>query len=169
LGTYKVGDIVDCEVRGIADFGIFVKFLNTSDNAPLIEGLVHISELDWQLIENPKDLYKVGDKIKAKIISVENGRISLSIKQLKANPWDEIKKKYKKGQIVEGEVVKFNPFGAFVKIDKDIQALIHISEFGSEEKMKEKLELNKTYKFKILQMEPKEFKMALKLAENKNE
>lgn len=167
LKQYKVGDVVDAEVRGVADFGIFVKILNTNKDSPLIEGLVHISELDWQLIENPHDLYKVGDKVKAKIISIDDGRISLSIKQLKPNPWDEVEKKYKKGQIVKGRVVKFNSFGAFVKLDLDIQGLVHVSEFGSEEKMKEKLSLNKVYDFQIVQIEPKNFKMALKLAEEK--
>jgi len=124
--------------------------------------LIHISEIDWQIIDNPGEFFKVGDKVKAKIVEIENNKISLSTKALKKNPWTEIKDKYKNGQIIKGKVTKFNPFGAFIQIDKNIQGLTHISEFGTEEKMKETLKLNKEYKFKILSIKPLEYRMALK-------
>ncbi|RLC35083.1 MAG: 30S ribosomal protein S1 [Candidatus Nealsonbacteria bacterium] len=161
LKKYKVGDIVEGEITGIVDFGAFVKFGKEE-----LEGLIHISELDWQLIEDPADIVQVGDKIKAKIIEItEDGRVSLSLKALKKDPWENLKEKYKKEDTVEGKVTKFNPFGAFVEIEPKIQGLAHISEFGTRSKMEEKLKIGETYKFKILQIEPKEHKMTLTLIE----
>ena len=122
---------------------------------------MHISELDYQLVENPHDIIKEGDKIKAKIINIDKNKISLSIKALKENPWEKIKDKYKTNQIVKGTITKFNPFGAFVQLDKYIHGLAHISEFGDEENMKKTLEIGKKYDFKILSIKPKEYKMSL--------
>ncbi len=152
---YSVGDDVDCEVTGIVDFGIFLKIEDG------LEGLAHISELDWGLVEDPKQLVKVGEKIKARIIEIKDGKISLSIKALKQNPWEGIEKKYKKDDIVDGVVIKFNKYGALVSIEEGIAGLAHVSEFGDEEKLKAALELGKTYKFKISLFEPKEHKMTL--------
>lgn len=155
IEKYKVGDIVEGTVTGIVDFGAFIKFDN-------IEGLVHVSELAYQLVESPRDVINVGDKVKAKIIDIDNDKISLSIKALKKDPWDNIEGKYKVGQIVKATVTKFNPFGAFVQLDKYIHGLVHISEFGTENKMEEALELGKKYDFKILSIKPKEYRLALK-------
>jgi len=130
----------------------------------IIEGLIHISEIDWQLIEDPRQILKVGQEVTAKIIGIEGDRLSLSLKALKKDPWSEIDSKYQKGQQIKGTVTKFNPFGAFVQLDKDIHGLIHISEFGNEETMKQNLEIGKEYEFKILSIEPKVHKMALALA-----
>lgn len=165
LANYKLGDVIEGEVAGVVDFGIFIRF-TPPESSQILEGLVHISELDWQLIENPRDIVKVGQKVKAKIIGIDNGRLSLSIKALKKDPWENIEKEYKKGQIVKGKITKFNPFGAFVHLNKAIQGLIHISEFRSIEKMQQQLELDKEYKFKIISLEPKLHKMALSLAED---
>lgn len=155
LKKYKVGDIVDGTITGIVDFGVFVKFDN-------LEGLVHISELAYQLIENPHDLVKIGEKIKAKIIEINRDKVSLSIKDLKKNPWEKVRDKYETDQIIKGTVTKFNPFGAFVQLDKNIHGLAHISEFGTEAKMKEVLEIGKKYNFKIISIKPSEYRMALK-------
>jgi len=95
-------------------------------------------------------------------VEIEGDKVSLSTKALKENPWEKVRDKYKSGQIVEGKVTKFNPFGAFVKLDKNIQGLTHISEFGTEKKMKETLEIDKTYNFKIISIKPSEYRMALK-------
>ena len=164
LARYGVGQIIEGTVSGIVDFGAFVTFDG-------IEGLIHISELGWQLVERPDDVVKIGDSVKAKIIAIENDRVSLSLKALKQNPWEEAAKRYKKGDVVEGTVSKFNPFGAFVKIDPEIQGLAHISEFKSYEDMTSVLEISKSQRFKVTMFEPKEFKMALRLltAEEKNE
>jgi len=155
LEKYKVGDVVEGIVTGIVDFGVFIKFDE-------LEGLIHISEIDWQIIDNPAELFKVGDKVKAKIVEIEGDKVSLSTRALKDNPWEKISGKYETGQIVKGEVTKFNPFGVFVKLDKNIQGLAHISEFGTEKKMRETLELGKKYEFKIISIKPSEYRMALK-------
>lgn len=162
IKQWKVGDVIDGKVKGIVDFGIFVGF---NDD---LEGLVHISEISWQQIDNPRKTHKVGDKIKAEIIAIDNGRISLSMKSLKKDPWIEAKNKYKVGKIIEGKVTKINPFGAFVALDKNIQGLIHISEFaGREREMKDTLKVNKLYKFKILSFEPEEHRLGLALVTKK--
>lgn len=155
IGKYSVGDEVLGEVTGIVDFGVFMKIEEG------LEGLVHISEIDWALVENPKAMFKVGDKIRVKIIEIKDGKISLSIKALKPNPWVEAEKKYHKDDVVQGIVIKFNKHGALASIEEGIAGLVHISEFGSEEKLREKLELGKTYTFKITLFDTKEQKMAL--------
>jgi ribosomal protein S1 len=155
VSQYNVGDIIEGEVTGIVDFGIFVKI---ADN---LEGLAHISELDWALVENPGDLFKVGQKIAAQIINIADGKISLSIKTLKPNPWNDVKDKYHVGDIVRGVVIKFNKHGALVSIEEGVAGLVHISKFESETDMKSKLELGKTYPFQILLFEPRDHRLIL--------
>lgn len=152
---YSVGDDLDCEVAGVVDFGVFLKIENG------LEGLVHISEIDWGLIEDPRKLFKVGDKVKARIIEIKDGKISLSLKAFKENPWNEFDGKLKKGDIVSGVVIKFNKHGALVSIKEGVAGLVHNSSFGSEEKLRETLELGKTYNFQINIFDPKDQKMTL--------
>lgn len=161
VDKYTLGDELDGEVTGIVDFGIFIKIEEG------LEGLVHISEIDWALVENPRTLYKVSDKVKVKIIDIKDGKVSLSIKALKENPWVSASKKYKKDDEVNGVVIKFNKHGALASIEEGVAGLVHISEFGSEDKLREKLELGKTYDFKITLFDPKEQKMALTYIEKK--
>ncbi len=155
IGKYALGDEVTGEVTGMVDFGVFVKIEEG------LEGLVHISEIDWALVENPKLLFHIGEKVKVKIIEIKDGKISLSIKALKENPWNEAEKKYKKDDVVEGVIIKFNKHGALASIEEGIAGLVHISEFGSDEKLHQKLELGKNYKFKITMFDAKEQKMTL--------
>ncbi len=162
LKNYKVGDMVEGEITGIVNFGAFIKFPSTPGNEKL-EGLIHISELDWQLIEDPSRVVKVGQKVKAKIIDISNNKISLSLKALKKNPWQDIEKKYKKGDVIKGKAIKINPFGVFIQISPKIQGLSHISEFGSQEKMEEALKIGEKYDFQILSIEPIKHRMSLKL------
>ncbi len=159
LVAYQAGQVVDGIISGVTDFGAFMKF---ADN-PSIEGLIHISELDHKLIENPKEIVKIGDAVKAKIIEIKEGRVSLSLKVLKPNPWDTIGEKYQAGQELTGIVTRFNPFGAFIGLDQDIQGLIHVSEFGSVEEMKKQIELGKQYQFRIELMKPQEKRIILKM------
>lgn len=161
MDKYVLGDELQGEVTGIVDFGIFVKIEDG------LEGLVHISEIDWGLVDDPHKFAKVGDKVKVKVIEIKEGKISLSIKALKENPWNEAAKKYKKDDVVSGVIIKFNKHGALASIEEGIAGLVHISEFGSEEKLREKLELGKTYNFKINIFDPKEQKMALSFVESK--
>ena len=155
IGKYKVEDEVSGTVTGIVDFGVFVKLEDG------LEGLVHISEIDWSLVEDPRLLFKVGDKVKVKVIEIKEGKISLSLKALKENPWVAAKAKYKKDKIVEGVIIKYNKHGALASVEEGIAGLVHISEFGTEAKLRQALELGKSYSFKITLFDPKEQKMAL--------
>lgn len=159
VAHYALGDELMGEVTGLVDFGIFIKLEEG------LEGLVHISEIDWGLVENPKMMFKIGEKVKVKVIEIKDDKISLSIKALKDNPWKEAEKKYKKDAIVEGVIIKFNKYGALASIEEGVAGLVHVSEFGSEEKLREKLEMGKTYSFKITLFDPKEQKMALAFVE----
>ncbi len=152
---YKVGDVVEGEVTGVVEFGIFIKIEEG------LEGLAHISELDWALVESPAALFKVGERHKAKIIAVDGDKISLSIKALKPDPWDLGKEKHKKGDIVEAKVLRLNKFGALILLDSGIYGLAHISEFGTEKKMREMVEAGKRYVFQIVVFHPEDRKLSL--------
>ncbi len=161
IGKYTLGAEIECEVAGIVDFGVFLKIEEG------LEGLVHISELDWGLVEDPRSMFKIGDKIKAKIIEIKDGKISLSIKALKENPWNEFEGKLQKGDIIKGVVIKFNKHGALVSIKEGVAGLVHNSNFGTEAKLREHLELGKTYNFQITLFEPKDQRMTLTFLEEK--
>lgn len=155
VSKYEVGDVLNGEVTGAVDFGVFVKIEDG------LEGLVHISELDWGLVEDTRSLYKVGDKVKVKVIEVKDDKISLSIKQLRENPWNEAANKYKKDDIVNGVVIKYNKHGALASIEEGVAGLVHISEFENEEDLKNTLPLGGVQKFKITLFEPKDQRMTL--------
>jgi small subunit ribosomal protein S1 len=164
LARFQVGDIVEGEITGVVDFGAFIKFpVDEAEKEP-IEGLIHISEIDWQIIEDPAQVLKVGDKVKAKIVDLSQGRASLSLKALKEDPWQEVEKRHSKFDTVQGKVTKLNPFGAFVEIEEKIQGLCHISEFGTKSKMEETIKPGQTYNFQILELNPAEHRMSLRLA-----
>jgi len=152
---YNVGDVIEGEVTSAVDFGIFVKIEDE------LEGLIHISEISWSLVKDPKTLFKQGDKTKVKIIEIENGKISLSIKALTQNPWEKASEKYKKGDEVSGVIIKFNKHGALASIEEGVAGLVHVSEFENEEKLRETLEIGKSYLFKINIFEPNSQKMTL--------
>ncbi|MEK7164421.1 MAG: S1 RNA-binding domain-containing protein [Patescibacteria group bacterium] len=162
LAQYKVGSEVEGVVTGVVDFGAFVEF---GDG---LEGLVHISELAWQRIDNPSDIVKVGDKIKAKIISLDDNRVSLSIKQMMSDPWRDVGNKYKVGQIVSGKVLKLSPYGAFVELDKDIHGLAHVSELSGKtgKTPAQLLKAGETKEFKIISLEPGAHRLGLALADS---
>lgn len=158
LDKYKVGDTVEGVITAIADFGVFVKFDN-------LEGLVHISEIAWQRIDHPRDLVKVGDAVKAEIIGIEGSKLFLSMKKLIQDPWKAVGEKYKVGDTVEGKVLKVNPFGFFVELDRDIHGLAHISEL-SKKPIKNVADIGKvgdTLKFKIVSIEPEQHRLGLSL------
>ncbi len=154
-GDYNVGEEVTGTVTGVVEFGIFVKL------AGGIEGLVHKSEIDWGLVEDTHNHAKVGEVINAKIIEIKAGKISLSLKAMRENPWKEASTKYKKTDIVSGLVIKYNKHGALVSIEEGVAGLVHMSEFGSEEALRAKISLGKMYKFEITLFEPNEQKMTL--------
>lgn len=159
IAKYNVGDVIDGIVSGIADFGAFVKF---ADN-PSVEGLIHISELDWRLIDNPKEVVSVDESIKAKIIEIKDNKIFLSLKALKASPWETVADKIKQGEEVSGTLYKTNPFGAYIDLGNDIYGLIHVSEFGSLDELRKQLEAGKKHQFIVDAVKPEEKRINLKL------
>jgi len=174
IAGLHVGDTISGEVSGVVDFGAFVKFTpaeaESDDEDEKLEGLIHISELAWQLIDNPREVIKVGDRTEAKIIGIDDTRISLSIKALKEDPWTKITQKYSVGEIYKGKVDKINHFGAFVYLDSDIHGLAHISEFQEMypgKKLDDKIVQKEEYMWKVLSIEPKEHRMGLVLMDEK--
>jgi len=159
VGKYNLGDEIECDVAGIVDFGIFLK---VEDG---LEGLVHISEIDWGLVEDPRTMFKLGQKVKAKIIEIKDNKISLSIKALKENPWKSFEDKLKKGDVIKGVVIKYNKHGALVSIREGVAGLVHNSLFGGDAKLREKLELGKTYNFAVTLFDAKEQRMTLSMAD----
>ncbi len=119
----KPGDVVRGVVTGVVDFGAFV-------NVDGIEGLIHISEISWERVNNPSDYVKVGDTVEAKIISIDKERLSLSIKQLTEDPWAKEVEQFKKGDAAEGTVTRITPFGAFVQLSPAVEALVHVTELS---------------------------------------
>jgi len=161
IDKYQVGDTATGEVTGVVDFGVFVKLEQG------LEGLAHISELDWGLVEDPHTLFNVGDSVKVKIIEIKDGKISLSIKALKENPWHTASDRYTKGMEVPGVVIKYNKHGALASIEEGVAGLVHVSEFETPAALRETLELGKTYPFTISLFEPKEQRMTLTYAGKK--
>lgn len=163
LEKFKEGDVISGEITGVTDFGAFVKF------GEGLEGLVHISELDWRLISDPKDSLRVGDKVKAKIIKIAHNEVSLSIKALKKDPWENIEKDYPAGKHVKATIREIHPFGAFAFLSDSIHGLVHISQFGSQKRMDQTLEIGKEYEFEIISLESKDHRMGLKLLNQKGD
>ncbi len=165
ISKYKIGTVVEGTITAITDFGVFVSF---GEN---LEGLIHISELAWQRIDSPADLFKVGEKIKAEVISQEGAKIFLSAKKLMKDPWENVAEKYKVGDLTKGKVLKVNPFGLFVSLDEDIHGLAHISQLGlaPKQRINEKFKTKETYNFRIVSIEPKEHRLGLKYDPADNE
>lgn len=159
ISQYKIGQTVKGKITGVVDFGAFVEF---DDN---MEGLVHISEIAWQRIDNPRDFIKIGDEVEAKIIEIDGSKISLSLKALQEDPWKAVVKKYKIGDKVKGKVLKVNDFGAFVKLDKDIHGLAHISELADYpiKTAAEVIKIGDSYEFKVVSIEPNEHRLGLSI------
>lgn len=158
----KVGDKVTGVVTGVVDFGVFV-------NVEGIEGLVHISEISWERVNNPSDYVKVGQAIEAKIISIDKDRLSLSIKQLIQDPWLDEVEQFKSGASVEGTVTRITPFGAFVQISSAVEALVHISELGDGNDVdpEKVFTLNERKSFVVLDVDKDNRKISLSLADKK--
>ena len=157
----KVGDTVEGVITGVVDFGAFV-------NVGGIEGLVHISEISWERVNNPGDYVKVGDKIEAKIIAIDKDRLSLSMKQLQEDPWLKEVEAFKSGDDVEGTVTRITPFGAFVQISPSVEALVHVSELGGDTADPEKVfTLNERKAFTVLEIDKENRKISLSLKKAK--
>jgi small subunit ribosomal protein S1 len=154
----KVGDTVTGVATGVVDYGVFV-------NVEGIEGLVHISEISWERVNNPADYVKVGQSIEAKIIAIDKDRLSLSMKQLSEDPWMSEVDQFKPGDKVEGTVTRITPFGAFVQISPAVEALVHVSELGEGDTAdpEKVFTLNERKEFVVLEIEKDSRKISLGL------
>ena len=159
---FKVGEKVKGTISNITDFGIFVLL------KPGIDGLVHVSDLSWtEHIEHPGDIYKRGETIEAIIlgVDVDNKKISLGIKQLLQNPWEDIKNRFKINDLVNGEVSRITNFGIFVKLEGGIEGLVHISELGDLKKEDKKIEdvykIGEKHQFRVIKVSKEEHKLGL--------
>lgn len=140
LEMVTVGDKFDGTVSGIMPFGVFVtvnvpmKAKPKDEEMAKVEGLIHISEISWEKVEDPNVMFKVGQEVKVQVIGIDkaNGKLNLSIKQMTNDPWTEIEKKYAVGTKHTGKVVRIAPYGIFVNFDKGVDGLIHISKKPAE-------------------------------------
>ena len=154
------GDTVTGVVTGVVDFGVFV-------NVEGIEGLIHISEISWERVNNPSDYVKVGQTIEAKIIAIDKERLSLSMKQLTKDPWLDEVEQFKPGEKVEGTVTRITPFGAFVQLSPAVEALVHVSELGGDGTDPEKVfTLNERKEFTVLDIDKENRKISLSLGKS---
>jgi small subunit ribosomal protein S1 len=153
-----IGDSVQGVATGVVDYGVFV-------NVEGIEGLVHISEISWERVNNPNDYVKVGQTIEAKIIAIDKDRLSLSMKQLTKDPWMSEVDQFKSGDKVEGTVTRITPFGAFVQISPAVEALVHVSELGEGDTAdpEKVFTLNERKEFVVLEVEKESRKISLGL------
>ena len=157
----SVGDTIKGIVTGVVDFGVFV-------NVEGIEGLIHISEISWERVNNPSDYVKVGQIVEAKIIAIDKERLSLSMKQLTKDPWLDEVEQFKSGEDVEGTVTRITPFGAFVQLSPAVEALVHVSELGGDGTDPEKVfTLNERKTFTVLEIDKDNRKISLSLAGGK--
>jgi small subunit ribosomal protein S1 len=165
ISQINIGSQIDGTITALADFGAFVKFAPQTGSETSLEGLVHISEIAWQRIDHPKDLLKAGQDVKAEIIGIEGSKIFLSMKKLIEDPWSGVEKKYNVGDVVTGTILKINPFGFFVELDKDIHGLAHVSELSSSpvEDTRTLGTIGEVREFKIVSIEAKEHRLGLSI------
>jgi ribosomal protein S1 len=123
--TIKVGDVVEGTVKNVTDFGAFIDLGGC-------DGLLHISEMSWGRVENPKKVFKVGDVVKVLIKDISGTKIALSLKFEDANPWKDAAVKYAVGNVVTGKVARMTDFGAFIELEAGIDALLHVSQISKE-------------------------------------
>ena len=156
LKKFNVGDMVDGTITEVTDFGAFVKL---SDN---LDALIHSSEIDWKFIEDPREVLHIGDKIKAKVINLDGGRVALSLKALKSDPWEKVEEKFQVGQKVKGKVIKVRSSGAFVELIESIVGFLPAAELG-DKKLEETVEVGKEYGLAIVSIDVKDHKIVLTL------
>lgn len=158
LSTLKVGDIVEWVVSGILTYGLFITFNG-------LEWLVHVSEIDWGHVNDPSKFAKVGQKLKVKVIGLENEKISLSIKKLQENPWDVLERKYKTWDVIKAPISRISQFGAFMELEGGIQWLIHLSEIshGVVKDIRDFIKVWQEVEAKVINFEPKEKRIGLSL------
>lgn len=160
IDKLEINQKVKGKVTGVVDFGIFM-------NINGIEGLVHISEISWDRVEDPSKFAKVGDELEVVVIGKEHDKISLSLKRLKEDPWAKEVADVKIGDLIEGEVTRITPFGAFVRIAPSVEALVHISELSDDHiaNPSEVVSVGEKHSFKVISVDIENHKLALSLKE----
>jgi len=160
IDELKEGEVRTGRVTSLADFGAFVN-INGAD------GLVHLSEISWDRIQHPSEVLKVGQEVKVKVISIDRDkkRIGLSIRQLQEDPWNQRVAKYQVGQLIEATITRLTKFGAFARLEEDMEGLIHISEISEKriEHPKEVLHENDTVTLRIIKIDPENHRIGLSL------
>jgi small subunit ribosomal protein S1 len=161
---YPVGTVVEGKIKNITDFGIFIGL----DEG--IDGLVHISDISWvQKIKHPAEVYKKGDMVKAAVLSIdkENERFSLGIKQLEPDPWEEVPKKYRRGQVVKGMITNITDFGIFLEIEEGVEGLVHVSEIAEDkaQNLKDLAKVGDPLEVLIISIDKRNRKIGLSLRE----
>lgn len=158
LKKLKVGQKIKGKISGIVKFGIFVAFEG-------LEGLVHISEIAWGHVKDPSDFGKIGDELEVLVIGIEGEKISLSMKRLQPDPWVEAAKTFTVGKVVEGDINKLTQFGAFIRLNDEINGLIHLTEITDEpiKDAAEKLKMGEKIKAKIITVDLDEHRIGLSL------
>jgi len=158
IDELKEGEVRTGRVTSLADFGVFVN-INGAD------GLVHLSEISWDRIQHPSEVLKVGQEVQVKVISIdrEKKRIGLSIRQLQADPWDQKAARFQVGQLVEGTITRLTKFGAFARLDDDVEGLIHISEISEKriDHPREVLKEGDTVTLRIIKIDPANHRIGL--------
>lgn len=162
--TLKVGDVVEGTVKNITDFGAFVD-LGGAD------GLLHISEMSWGRVENPKKVFKVGEKLRVLVKDINGRKIALSLKFPEENPWIGAEKKYATGNVVTGKVARMADFGAFIELEPGIDALLHVSQISKEHinKPSDVLKVGDEVTAKIVDFNPESNKISLSIKALKND
>jgi small subunit ribosomal protein S1 len=159
---YPIGTKVVGRVKTITDFGIFIGFEEG------VDGLVHVSEMSWtKKIKHPSELYKKGQEVEAVVLNIDtkNERFSLSIKQLTPDPWKEVARRYRKGEVVTGKITNLTDFGAFVELEEGIEGLVHVSEISREkvERPSDVLKVGDKISAVVLHLDPNERRIGLSI------
>jgi small subunit ribosomal protein S1 len=163
---YPVGTRVVGRIKTVTDFGIFIGFEEG------VDGLVHVSEMSWtKKVKHPGELYKKGQEVEAVVLNIDsqNERFSLGIKQLTPDPWKDVARRYRKGEIITGKVTNVTDFGAFVELEEGIEGLVHVSEISREkiEKPSDLLKVGDRVSALVLHIDPHERRIGLSLKEMK--
>jgi small subunit ribosomal protein S1 len=159
---YPIGTKVVGRVKTITDFGIFIGFEEG------VDGLVHVSEMSWtKKIKHPSELYKKGQEVEAVVLNIDtkNERFSLGIKQLTPDPWKEVARRYRKGEVVTGKITNLTDFGAFVELEEGIEGLVHVSEISREkvERPSDVLKVGDKISAVVLHLDPNERRIGLSI------
>lgn len=156
LAKLTIGDMVTGTITEVTDFGAFVRL---SDN---LDGLIHSSEIDWKFVEDPRQILHSGDSVTAKVISLDGGRVALSLKALRPDPWLTVEELFEVGQKITGTVIKIRSNGAFVQLNDDIVGLLPTAEFGGRPAT-DVVTVGTAYDCTIVSIDPKDHKLILTL------